>query len=238
MSIEEIIKFYNDNTVDLIKDYQKNIIDNLNVVSKATSKYFYILISIIFIYYFLSSNTINSIKIGVIDIADLNIIKIFTPPVFIIIHIILHSFDFKREDLTHQAKIIFNLIYKIKLSEKDYKKHEYNELQLLYLPTYFPTEIGKKMQGSTVLGKINILSTFILVLIYGVILYSFEFYILKQLLLLWSDSYLAKCIFIISCLLFILLVYYILEHSKVKRKEENRNKYYLKRLVVKSPYIL
>lgn len=61
MRTETIIKFYNDNSPEQVRDYLNKLIDNIKEVSSMVFKYFMYLIVILFVYYLLEESEIRKI---------------------------------------------------------------------------------------------------------------------------------------------------------------------------------
>lgn len=97
MKTETLIKFYNDNEIETVKDYLNTVINNIKETSKLVYKYLMYLVAILFIYYLLQESTLTSVKFGVVDITDLKVIKIFIPPIFAVVYLIVFVGEYRRE---------------------------------------------------------------------------------------------------------------------------------------------
>jgi hypothetical protein len=224
MTTETLIKFYNDNEIDTVKAYLNTVVDNIKETSKLVYKYFMYLVLILFIYYLLQESALTSIKFGIIDITDLKVVKIFTPPIFAIVYLIVFVGEYRREHLMHQAKVLFNMINKTELNLDDLDRHYFNDFNISYLPFYLPAELNHKMRNSWFWDFVSVLTLFLLYLVLGSALYVFEFQILKELFELWNDSFLVKTIFVTTCILVFISFYFSFKIVLKKQREVKEDK--------------
>jgi len=221
MKTETLIKFYNDNKPEQVQDYLDKLIDNIKEVSGMVFRYFMYLILILFVYYLLAESELKNVTIGIVEITNLKVVTIFTPPVFAIVYLVVFIGEYRREDLMHQAKVLFNMLHKTDLGADDLDRHHFNDFNISFLPFYLPAELNHKLGTK---GLWNILVILLLVLFYltlGVALYAFEYYILKNLFDLWDDSLLVKSVFVLTCVLvFISFILFFMIAFK-KQREEN-----------------
>ncbi|MDR7210141.1 hypothetical protein [Flavobacterium piscis] len=224
MTTETLIKFYNNNEIDTVKAYLNIVIDNIKETSKLVYKYLMYLVLILFVYYLLQESTLTSIKFGIIDITDLKVVKIFTPPIFAIVYLIVFVGEYRREHLMHQAKVLFNMINKTELNLDDLDRHYFNDFNISYLPFYLPAELNHKMRNSWFWDFVSVLTLFLLYLVLSSALYVFEFYILKELFELWNDSFLVKTVFVITCILVFISFYFSFKIVLKKQREVKEDK--------------
>jgi hypothetical protein len=230
MTTETLIKFYNDNEIDTVKAYLNTVVDNIKETSKLVYKYFMYLVLILFIYYLLQESALTSIKFGIIDITDLKVVKIFTPPIFAIVYLIVFVGEYRREHLMHQAKVLFNMINKTELNLDDLDRHYFNDFNISYLPFYLPAELNHKMRNSWFWDFVSVLTLFLLYLVLGSALYVFEFQILKELFELWNDSFLVKTIFVTTCILVFISFYFKIVLKKQREVKEDKEFWRLRNL--------
>jgi hypothetical protein len=228
MKTETLIKFYNDNEIETVKDYLNTVINNIKETSKLVYKYLMYLVAILFIYYLLQESTLTSVKFGVVDITDLKVIKIFIPPIFAVVYLIVFVGEYRREHLMHQAKVLFNLINKTELKADDLERHYFNDFHISFLPFYLPAELNHKMRNSWFWDFISVMTLLVLYLVLSSALYVFEFYILKELFELWNDSFLVKSVFVITCILIFISFYFSFKIVLKKQREVKEDKEFWK----------
>lgn len=221
MRTETIIKFYNDNSPEQVRDYLNKLIDNIKEVSSMVFKYFMYLIVILFVYYLLEESELKKISIGVVEITNLKVIKIFTPPIFAVVYLVVFIGEYRREDLMHQAKVLFNMLNKNELGVDDLERHHFNDFNISFLPFYLPAEMNHKLRTK---GIGNILIIMTLVVFYFFLsgsLFVFEYYILKELFELWGENLFIKSVFVLTCIL--ILISFIFFFKIVFRKQIETN---------------
>jgi hypothetical protein len=225
MRTETIIKFYNDNSPEQVRDYLNKLIDNMKEVSSMVFKYFMYLIVILFVYYLLEESELKNLSIGVVEITNLKVIKIFTPPIFAVVYLVVFIGEYRREDLMHQAKVLFNMLNKTDLGVDDLERHHFNDFNISFLPFYLPAEMNHKL-GTKGIGNILVIMT--LVVFYFVLsgsLYVFEYYILKELFKLWGESLFINAVFVLTCILiFISFIFFFkIVFRKQRETKEDKN---------------
>jgi hypothetical protein len=227
MKTETLIKFYNDNKPEQVQDYLDKVIDNIKEVSEMVFRYFMYLILILFVYYLLAESELKNVTIGIVEITNLKVVTIFTPPVFAIIYLIVFIGEYRREDLMHQAKVLFNMLHKTNLGADDLERHHFNDFNISFLPFYLPTELNHKLGTK---GLWNFLVIFLLALFYltlSLALYVFEYYILKNLFALWDDSLLVKSVFVLtSALVFISFILFFMIAFKKQRETKDDKEFW------------
>ncbi|MCL3782738.1 hypothetical protein EMN47_20315 [Prolixibacteraceae bacterium JC049] len=224
MKTETIIKFYNDNEIDNVKDYHIRLVDNIKEVSKLVFKYFIYLILIVFVYYLLEESTLTSLKIGIVEISDLKVLKIFIPPIFAIVYLVVFVGEYRREQLMHQAKVLFNMINKTNLKADDLERHHFNDFNISFLPFYLPAELNHKLKVNKFWDIISVFTLLIFYLALGGALYVFEYFILKELFDMWSEGFLVQSVFVITCILVFISFFFFFKIVLTKRMEEKEDK--------------
>lgn len=224
MKTETIVKYYNDNDIDIVKDYLNRLVDNIKEVSGMVFKYFIYLILIIFIYYLLEESTLTSLKIGVVEISDLKVLKIFIPPLFAIVYLVVFVGEYRREQLMHQAKVLFNMINRTDLKTDDIERHHFNDFNISFLPFYLPTELTHKLTANKFWDIIGVIILLIFYLVLGGAIYVFEYFILKELFKMWNDNFLVKSVFVITCTLVFISFFFFFKIAFSKQREEKADK--------------
>ncbi len=224
MKTETIIKFYNDNKPELVQDYLNKLIDNIKEVSGMVFRYFMYLILILFVYYLLEESQLKNVTIGIVEITNLKVVTIFTPPVFAIVYLVVFIGEYRREDLRHQAKVLFNMLHKTDLGTDDLERHHFNDFNISFLPFYLPAELVHKLGTK---GVWNILVIFLLVIFYFVLggaLYVFEYYIMKKLFDLWTENLFIKCIFVLTSILIFIsfILFFMISFRKQRETKEDK----------------
>lgn len=225
MKTETLIKFYNDNKPEQVQDYLDKLIDNIKEVSGMVFRYFLYLILILFVYYLLAESELKNVTIGIVEITNLKVVTIFTPPVFAIVYLIVFIGEYRREDLMHQAKVLFNMLHKTDLGADDLHRHHFNDFNISFLPFYLPAELNHKLGTK---GLWNILVVLLLVLFYltlGVALYAFEYYILKNLFDLWDEGVLVKSVFVLTCVMVLIsfILFFMIVFKKQRETNDDKN---------------
>ncbi|MCW3789743.1 hypothetical protein [Plebeiibacterium sediminum] len=224
MKTETIIKYYNDNDLVNIKDYHNRLVDNIKEVSRMVFKYFIYLILIIFVYYLLEESTLTSLKIGIVEISDLKVLKIFIPPLFAIVYLVVFVGEYRREQLMHQAKVLFNMINKTDLKADDLERHHFNDFNISFLPFYLPAELTHKLTVNKFWDIIGVFTLVIFYLVLGGALYVFEYFILKELFEMWSENFLVKSVFVITCTMVFISFFFFFKIVFTKQREEKADK--------------
>lgn len=224
MKTEILIKFYNDNKPEQVKDYLDKLIENIKEVSRMVFRYFMYLILILFVYYLLAESELRNVTIGIVEITNLKVVTIFTPPVFAIVYLIVFIGEYRREDLMHQAKVLFNLLHKTDLGADDLDRHHLNDFNISFLPFYLPTELNHKLGTKGLWNSLFILLLVLFYLVLGGALYVFEYYILKELFELWTESLLIKSVFVLTCFLVFtsFILFFMITFKKQREAKEDK----------------
>ena len=159
----------------------------------------------------------TSIKVGIIEVKDLKVVKIFTPLFFVIVHFVALVAEFRKDDLINQSKILSNYIYKLDNTLESFSKNKFNDFNISLLPFYIVSEILVTVKEGC-LDSIVFLLYSLLTLSFSLGLYCFQFYVLIELFGLWGEDLFAKLIFIFTCMLIILSIYYSIKITTSKRK--------------------
>jgi len=224
MKTETLIKFYNDNKPEQVKDYLDKLIDNIKEVSGMVFRYFMYLILILFVYYLLAESELKNVTIGIVEITNLKVVTIFTPPVFAIVYLVVFIGEYRREDLMHQAKVLFNMLHKTDLGADDLDRHHFNDFNISFLPFYLPAELNHKLGTKGLWNILVILLLVIFYLVLGGALYVFEYYILKELFALWTESLLVKCVFVLTCVLVFIsfILFFMITFKKQRETKDDK----------------
>lgn len=224
MKTELLIKFYNENEPEKVDAYIQRLIDNLKDIGSLVSKYYVYLLLIIFAYYLTKESQLETINLGIVQISDIKIIKILLPPVFTFIHLLLLLAENRRQLLSHQVKVLFNMRNKTELNSDDLQRTHFNEFNSSYLPFNFITELTHKINYSTFSGILVSILLICLVMFLSGALFVFEFLMLKDLYALWHDGILVKIILILTINMFIFSLYFAFRFAYKNSTEEKRDK--------------
>jgi hypothetical protein len=224
MKTETLIKFYNDNKPEQVQNYLDKLIDNIKEVSGMVFRYFMYLILILFVYYLLAESELKNVTIGIVEITNLKVVTIFTPPVFAIVYLVVFIGEYRREDLMHQAKVLFNMLNKTDLGADDLDRHHFNDFNISFLPFYLPAELNHKLGTKGLWSILVIFSLVLFYLVLGGALYIFEYYILKELFKLWTDGLFVKCVFILTCILVFIsfILFFMITFRKQRVTKEDK----------------
>lgn len=224
MKTETLIKFYNENEPEKVDAYIQRLIENIKDIGSLVSRYYVYLLLIIFAYYLTKESQLETINLGVVQISDIKIIKILLPPVFTFIYLILLLAENRRQILSHQVKVLFNMRNKTELNQEDLQRTYFNEFNSSYLPFNFITELTHKVSSSKVSGVFVMLLLICVIMFLSGALLVFEFLMLKDLFSLWHDGILVKIVFILTVCMFIFSFYYALRFTFINSTEEKRDK--------------
>jgi len=224
MKTETLIKFFNDNEPEKIEAYIQRLIENIKEASTLVSRYYLYLVLIVFSYYLLKESQLDTINLGIVQISDLKIIKILIPLVFVIIYLILLVAENRKQNLSHQAKVLFNMRNKTDLIPDDLQRTHFNEFNSSFLPYNFITELTHKISYNKITGIIVTLVLVLLVFFLSGALFVFEFFMLKDLYSLWNEEMIVKIITIITTVLFAISIYFALRFGYINSTEEKRDK--------------
>lgn len=224
MKTETLIKFFNENEPEKVDAYIQRLIENIKDISSLFSKYYLYLLMIIFAYYLTKESQLESINLGIVQISDLKIIKILLPPVFTFIYLILLVAENRRQMLSHQVKVLFNMRNKTELNQDDLQRAHFNEFNSSFLPFNFITELTHKISYSKFSGVLVMLILLCMVMFLSGALFVFEYLMLKDLNSLWYDGILEKVIFILTLCMFVLSLYFAVRFAFTNSTEEKRDK--------------
>ncbi|MDD3772497.1 MAG: hypothetical protein PHC38_07565 [Weeksellaceae bacterium] len=224
MDTEVLIKFFNENEPEKVDAYIQRLIDNIKDVSSLVSRYYVYLLMIIFAYYLTKESQLESINLGIIQISDLKIIKILLPPVFTFIYLVLLVAENRRQTLSHQVKVLFNMRNKTELNQDDLQRTHFNEFNSSFLPFNFITELTHKVSYSKISGVLIMFMLLCLIMFLSSAFFVFEYFMLKDLYSLWYDGMLEKVIFILTVCMFVLSLYFALRFAFINFTAEKRDK--------------
>ena len=224
MKTETLIKFFNENEQEKVDAYIQRIIENIKEIGSLVSRYYVYLLMIIFAYYLTKESQLESINLGIVQISDLKIIKILLPPVFTFIYLILLVAENRRQMLSHQVKVLFNMRNKTELNQDDLQRAHFNEFNSSFLPFNFITELTHKISYSKFSGVLVMLILLCMVMFLSGALFVFEYLMLKDLYSLWYDGILEKVIFILTICMFVLSLYFAVRFAFINSTEEKRDK--------------
>ena len=224
MDTEVLIKFFNENEPEKVDAYIQRLIDNIKDVSSLVSRYYVYLLMIIFAYYLTKESQLESINLGIIQISDLKIIKILLPPVFTFIYLVLLVAENRRQTLSHQVKVLFNMRNKTELNQDDLQRTHFNEFNSSFLPFNFITELSHKVSYSKISGVLIMFMLLCLIMFLSSAFFVFEYFMLKDLYSLWYDGMLEKVIFILTVCMFVLSLYFALRFAFINFTAEKRDK--------------
>ncbi len=224
MDTEVLIKFFNENEPEKVDAYIQRLIDNIKDVGSLVSRYYVYLLMIIFAYYLTKESQLESINLGIIQISDLKIIKILLPPVFTFIYLVLLVAENRRQTLSHQVKVLFNMRNKTELNQDDFQRSHFNEFNSSFLPFNFITELTHKVSYSKISGVLIMFMLLCLIMFLSSAFFVFEYFMLKDLYSLWYDGMLEKVIFILTVCMFVLSLYFALRFAFINFTAEKRDK--------------
>lgn len=224
MTTETLIKFFNENESEKIDAYCQRIIENIKEIGSLVSRYYVYLLLLVFAYYLIKESQLEAINLGIVQISDIKIIKILLPPVFTFFYLILLVAENRRQMLSHQLKVLFNMRNKTELNTDDLQRSHFNEFNSSFLPFNFITELTQKISYTKFSGYIIMLLFLCLFVFFSSALFVFEYLILKDLYFLWNDGVLVKIIFILTICLFTLSLYFAFRFGYINTTEEKRDK--------------
>lgn len=224
MKTELLIKFHNENDPKKVDAYIQRLIENIKDAGSLISRYYVYLLMIMFSYYLLKESNIGIVNLGIVQISDLKIVKLTLPPVFTVIYLILLMAENRRQELSHQVKVLFNMRNKTDLNLEDLQRSHYNEFNLSYLPYNFIVELTHKIAYSKVFGIIITFILFLLIMFLSSLLFVIEYFMLKDLYSLWQDGTFEKIVAIITSVMFFISFYFALRFSYTNSIEEKRDK--------------
>ncbi len=224
MKTELLIKYYNENEPEKVDTYIQRLIENIKDVGSLVSRYYLYLLIIIFAYYLTKESQLESINLGIVQFSDLKIIKISLPPVFTFIYLILLVAENRRQMLSHQVKVLFNMRNKTELNQDDLQRTHYNEFNSSILPFNFITELTHKISYSKFSGILVMLTLLCMIMFLSGALFVFEYLMLKDLYSLWNNGIIVKIIFILTICMFVLSLYFAFRFAFINSTEEKRDK--------------
>lgn len=201
-----------------VDSYLKGVIKNLETLLKEEGKYMTWSFLVVFFFLLFTQADISAVKLGFVEIKDLDIIPKVLPVIYIYIIFNLEVMKDHKIDLQKTVTFVANIMYKQQPSNNFLVHYTANTSIHALHPYNFDDQIAKLMhQKAKGLNNVfNYIFNFIVKII-GTLPYLFTIYMLYFLRTEYYDSLIGKIGFWLTILMTMALVIFLVKHALMDR---------------------